>query len=162
MSPVSLFTVVKAIHILAASLWIGGIIFTVVINRGLRRMMQPMEATKTLGDIGRLIQKPMRASLYIAVATGPLLLLLRGISPAYLVNPAFYSTQIGAMILGKIISVAAVLALLPLHSKLGSEIYMTQDRQSYNRLRREILIVGWVMLLLSLLTLLFGTGLRAS
>ena len=157
-----LFAAVKFLHIIFVSLWVGGIILTVAINRGLRRHMPPMDATKTLGAVGRLIQKPMRLSLYLAVVTGAALLLLKGINPTELLNPVFYTTQLGNMLLGKIISVAAVLLLLPLHSRFGSAIYETQDRKTYVYLRRRILAVGWATLIFSILAIMLGTGLRIS
>jgi len=157
-----LFTVLKSLHVIFASLWVGGIVLTVVINRGLRRSMPPMDATRTLGVIGRAIQRPMRLSLYLAIVTGVALLLLKGISPTELLSPTFYTTQLGGMLMGKAISVAVVLILLPLHSRLGTEIYKTQDRKTYHYLRIRILAVGWASLIFSILTILFGTGLRIS
>ena len=156
----SVFMSLKVVHVFSASLWIGGILLTVVINRGLRRTLPPMEATRMLGDIGRFIQKPMRAALYTAIATGPALLLLKGIGPEQLLAPSSYSTQLGGLLLGKLASVLAILALLPHHSRLGSAVYKARDRKSYSALRRRILVVGWATLASSLLALLFGTGLR--
>jgi len=164
MSLVTYFAFVKTLHLLFASLWIGGIILTVVMNRALRRVMPASEATKSLGVIGRSIQKTMRHSLYLAIATGLLLLFTRGIAFTALVDPIFYTTPFGAVLLGKIISVLLILTLLPLHSRLGEKImYMTVgDGSAYMRVRRDLLLVGWAALGFTILAVLMGTWLRLS
>jgi len=162
MSLLEYFAFVKTLHLLFASLWIGSIMLTVVVNRALRRAMPAMEATKTLGVVGRSIQKTMRYSLYLAIVTGLLLLLTRGIVFTTLLDPIFYTTRFGAFLLGKIISVLLVLALLPLHSRLGEKIYVTNDRTDYVRLRRGIMLVGWATLGFTIVAMLTGTWLRLS
>jgi uncharacterized membrane protein len=156
------FLVMKILHLLFVSLWVGGIVLTVVINRGLRRYLQSIDATKTLGIIGRVIQKSLRLSLYLAIVTGLALLVIRGVDLNVLFNTVFYTTRFGSMLLGKILSVVAVLILLPLHSRYGSAIYETQDGKTYVHLRRRILAVGWATLIFSILAIVFGTGLRVS
>jgi len=162
MNLLTFFAFVKTLHLLFASIWIGGIILTVVINRALRRTMPADEATKTLGVIGRSIQTTMRYSLYLAIATGLLLLLIRGITPTRLVDPIFYTTRFGTFLLSKIIFVLLILALLPLHSRLGEKLHMTNDRATYIRLRRNILLVGWASLGFTILVALLGALLRLS
>jgi putative copper export protein len=162
MSLLEYFASIKTLHLLFASLWTGGIILTVVINRALRRTMPATEATKTLGVIGRSIQKTMRYSLYLAIVTGLLLLLTRGVAFKTLFDPIFYTTRFGAFLLGKIIAVLIVLALLPLHSRLGERIYMTNSGADYRRLRLGILLVGWATLGFTIVAIIAGTWLRLS
>jgi putative copper export protein len=162
MSLLEYFTFIKTLHLLFASLWTGGIILTVVINRALRRTMPATEATKTLGVIGRSIQKTMRYSLYLAIVTGLLLLLTRGVAFTALFDPIFYTTRFGAFLLGKIISVLLVLSLLPLHSRLGEKIYKTNGGADYRRLRLGILLVGWATLGFTIVAIIAGTWLRLS
>jgi|FaiFalFF_MnMetaG_3_1042247.scaffolds.fasta_scaffold00559_8 putative copper export protein len=162
MSLLEYFAFIKTLHLLFASLWTGGIILTVVINRALRRTMPATEATKTLGVIGRSIQKTMRYSLYLAIVTGLLLLLTRGVAFTALFDPIFYTTRFGAFLLGKIISVLLVLSLLPLHSRLGEKIYKTNGGADYRRLRLGILLVGWATLGFTIVAIIAGTWLRLS
>jgi len=128
----------------------------------LRRTIPATEATKTLGVIGRSIQKTMRYSLYLAIVTGPLLLLTRGVAFTALFDPIFYTTRFGAFLLGKIISVLLVLSLLPLHSRLGEKIYETNGGADYRRLRLGILLVGWATLGFTIVAIIAGTWLRLS
>lgn len=162
MDYVNLLVIMKTLHVLMASLWIGGILFTIVVNRGLRRVFNPVDATKTLSIIGISIQKPMRFSLYTTIATGVIVLLMRvNISP-HLFNITFYTTQLGLILLAKITVVIMILALLPLHSKLGKATYHAGDRGEFMRARRKTLVVGWATLFFSILAVYFGTGLRFS
>ena len=155
-----LFLTIKWLHILTASLWTGGIIFTVMVNRGLRKNMAQIEATRILGTIGRVIQKPMRVSLYISILTGILLLLVKGINPIEILNPSFYLTSLGNALLRKAISVALILLMIPFHSRLGNRIYGESNIDIYSRIRRRLLLVGWATLVFSLTAMLFGTELR--
>ncbi len=159
----SVFLLIKWVHVLSASIWIGGIIFTIIVNRMLRRIMNPLEATRTLSIIGRAMQLPMRFSLYIAIITGPFLLIIRGIHPYILLNPVFYLTPLGSYFLLKLIAVSTMLALIPLHSKYGKKIARNdQDMKEYAKDRRRVIIVGWITFLLSVLIIYLGTGMRLS
>ncbi len=162
MSTLTVLTIIKLVHIVSASLWVGGILFTVIVNRRLRKTYPPVEATKLLGVVGRAIQRPMRYSLYIAVVTGPLLLLTRGFGVQLLTSSQFYGTHFGAILLLKMILVAAVLLMLPLHSSLGRRLYEMEDGPEYARERLKMLVVGWATLYLTLAIIGLGSLLRFS
>jgi len=58
-----LFIFIKWIHIVSVSVWIGGIILTIFINRKLIRTYERKEAFNMMRNIGSMIQFPMRIFL---------------------------------------------------------------------------------------------------
>ncbi|MEM0481414.1 MAG: hypothetical protein QXM16_00785 [Nitrososphaerota archaeon] len=162
MSILTVLTIIKLVHIVSASLWVGGILFTVIVNRRLRKTYPPVEATKMLGVVGRAIQRPMRYSLYLAVVSGLFILLTRGFGVQLLTSLAFYATHLGMILLIKMILTVAVLLMLPLHSRLGRRLYEMEDGPEYSRDRLKMLVVGWATLCLTLAIIAMGTLLRFS
>ncbi|MEM3032223.1 MAG: hypothetical protein QW756_05695 [Nitrososphaerota archaeon] len=152
----------KLIHIISASLWIGGILFTVLVNRRLREAFPPVEAIKLLGTVGRAIQRPMRYSLYLAVITGLLILSARGVGIQSILNPSFYATYFGTILMIKTVIVMAILIILPLHSRLGTELSKMENGPGYARKRLKTIVVGWASLSLTIAVMMLGTLLRFS
>jgi hypothetical protein len=150
-----LFIFIKWIHIVSVSVWIGGIILTIFINRKLIRTYERREAFNMMRKIGSMIQFPMRIFLYIAIISGLFLLWLRTGS----FYAVYYNLYNIIFLLIKFISVTLILLLLPFHSFFSSRASMTSG-ESFRKNRLLVVIIGWIILILSLLAVFAGIGLR--
>jgi putative copper export protein len=154
-----LFIFIKWIHIVSVSVWIGGIILTIFINRKLIRTYERREAFNMMRKIGSMIQFPMRIFLYIAIISGLFLLWLRTGSFYAIYYNLYNMTNFGMFLLLKFISVTLILLLLPFHSFFSSRASMTSG-ESFRKNRLLVVIIGWIILILSLLAVFAGIGLR--
>ncbi|MEO0144501.1 MAG: hypothetical protein ABIL49_01715 [candidate division WOR-3 bacterium] len=153
----TLFEITKFIHILSVFIWTGGIIFTIIVNRELKKYMDMMNATKTLSIIGKSIQLPMRISLILAIISGIILLILRKLP---ILEIEFYKTSIGKLILIKYIVVLMFVLILPYHSKIGKSLIKENDKEKFKKLRNLLIFIGWIILILSILAMYLGTKIR--
>lgn len=153
-----LFIFIKWIHIVSVSVWIGGIILTIFINRKLIRTYERKEAFNMMRNIGSMIQFPMRIFLYIAVISGLSLLWLKTGSFYVAYSNVSNMTNFGMFLLLKLISVALMLLLIPFHSFFSSRASKLNGK-AFRKNRFLIVIIGWIILILSLLAILAGIGL---
>jgi len=153
-----LFIFIKWIHIVSVSVWIGGIILTIFINRKLIRTYERKEAFNMMRNIGSMIQFPMRIFLYIAVISGLSLLWLKTGSFYVAYSNVSNMTNFGMFLLLKLISVALILLLIPFHSFFSSRASKLNGK-AFRKNRFLIVIIGWIILILSLLAILAGIGL---
>ena len=152
--------IIKLIHVISAAIWIGGIIFTTFMSRGLRREMPQREVTALVQKVGRIIASPMRISLYIAIGTGPFLLLSRGINPITLLLEV--DTFVEALAASKTILAAIIVVLAIYHTRIGSRLSGLEDEKEYSRTRMKLIVVGWLSLILTLALPALGTIMRYS
>ncbi|MEO0202934.1 MAG: hypothetical protein ABIL37_04340 [candidate division WOR-3 bacterium] len=152
-----IFEITKFIHLLGVLMWVGGIIFTIIVNRNLRKYMDTVEATKTLSVIGKSIQFSMRLGLILAILSGILLLVLRKIP---ILDFEFYRTDIGKLILIKYIVVLIFILVLPYHSKIGSVLLKEKDFERFRKLRNLLVFLGWLILGFSFIAMYIGTKIR--
>jgi len=149
-----LFSFIKFLHIFFVGLWIGGILFTVIINRNLRKIMDRENALKTLIMIANSIRAYMELSLFMAIITGILLLILRNV-PVFDIN--FYNSKFGFVFLLKFISVSILIVLTIFHVIFGKSL--SKDLRN-EKLRKNLMIVGWLVLLFSLIVMFLGSLIR--
>jgi len=153
-----LFIFIKWIHIVSVSVWIGGIILTIFINRKLIRTYERKEAFSMMRKIGSMIQFPMRIFLYTAVISGLFLLWLKTESFYVAYYNVLNMTNFGMFLLLKIISVTLILMLIPFHSFFSSRASKLNGN-AFRKNRLLVVIIGWIILILSLLAVFAGIGL---
>ncbi|MFQ5950940.1 MAG: hypothetical protein ACE5KH_02515 [Candidatus Geothermarchaeales archaeon] len=136
--------------------------FTVFMNRGLRRTMPQREVTALVSKVGRAIALPMRLSLYAAMFTGVINLMNRGTDPLLLLNAEFLQTHFGSLALLKLALSIVVLLAAVYQTQLGGRLSTTQSEPEYATIRRRLLTVGWAALGMTLALTALGTILRYS
>lgn len=104
------------LHILAAMVWVGGMLFLVfVLVPVLRGSATPQEAARFVRATGLRFRSVGWVALCVLVATGFSNIFLRGISPADLVSGGFWSSGWGHVLGVKLVLVAVVLILSLVH-----------------------------------------------
>jgi uncharacterized membrane protein len=159
--PLWLLVALKWLHIATASVWFGGLVFTVIVNRALAQLLGPEEALRATSFIGRRMQRPLRYSLYVAIATGIFNAAARYGGFAFVLEPGFYASSTGELISIKAGLVILLLLTIYLHSRLGAKLAALGDAPA-SPLRRSLRAAGWLALLLTLAIMLLGSALRFS
>jgi len=95
------------LHILAAILWIGGMLFlTLVIAPFLQSMPDPTERSKIYQVVGKKYRTWGWAAIITLLVTGPVILYtLYGISPGEIFSSKLHSTGFGKALAGKLLLV---------------------------------------------------------
>jgi hypothetical protein len=113
----AVFLVLLALHLLAATTWVGGVLFFVF-------AIVPAARAAPAAGIPTAVGRAFRPVAYVALATlivtGPLLLLLQGFGPRTLVTADFWASAFGTRtrepgatrIVGRAIGVLSVAILL--------------------------------------------------
>lgn len=105
-----------ALHIVAASLWVGGMLFLVlVLVPALRRLPDRQLAVLLIRETGRRFRSVGWATLGVLVATGTTNLLARGIRVETLGSRDFWSSPFGSVLAFKLGGVVTILLLSGVH-----------------------------------------------
>ncbi len=141
--PETLFLVLLVVHVLAATTWVGGLIFF---------MVAVIPATRRAPDAGIpfLLGRAFRPAAWVALVTllvtGPALLLLQGMGPA-LVKAAFWNSPFGLTLALKLTLIVAVLTLTLWHDiVLGPRAEAGIDTQAPRRVGRAIGLLSLAIL----------------
>ncbi len=104
------------LHVLAAMVWVGGMLFLVfVLVPVLRGSATPQEAARFVKATGQRFRSVGWLALCVLVATGFTNVFLRGISHHDLVDGAFWTSTWGHILGAKLVLVATVLILSLVH-----------------------------------------------
>jgi uncharacterized membrane protein len=108
------YRVAALLHILAAMVWIGGMLFIAMVLAPVVRGLQdpPGIGPRILGAVARRFRAPAWAALVVLVVTGIWILYERGLGAEYILMGTGSSSQ---MLPVKIALVALVIALSSLH-----------------------------------------------
>lgn len=105
-----------ALHIIAACLWVGGMLFLVlVLVPALRRLQDRALAVQLMRETGRRYRSVGWATLVVLMFTGTTNLLARGIGTATLLSPEFWRSPFGSVLAFKLGTVLIILILSALH-----------------------------------------------
>jgi putative copper export protein len=146
------------IHVITASIWLGGLILTTIINRQSRKKIGSDEAYKIVRSIGIAFQRQMRDSLYLAIVTG----ILNVLNDTYynfnfIFSMNFLYSSFGQMVLIKSIVAILVLVFAIYHTNIARSIPNFKDEGIVKRLRRKISIIGWLAMILTFILFLIGS-----
>jgi len=150
---------VKWLHVVSASVWLGGLITTTIIFRGARSAFEPQAASEFMGMVGRVIATPMRVSLYIAMATGVINAMNRGFG----FNDLLHLPQAGLpgwALLLKLALAPTVLLLAIYHTRVGRLLSRAPSPPHRQLLRRRMIVAGRLALLLTVVLTVLGSLLR--
>ncbi len=105
-----------ALHLLAAAVWVGGMLFLVLVLVPLLRVPElRAHAVELLTAVGRRFRGVGWASLLVLVVTGFVNAALRAPTPGALADAAWWETPFGRLLGHKLALVAAILALSAVH-----------------------------------------------
>ncbi len=151
-----------ALHIVAACLWVGGMLFLVlVLVPALRRLPDRALAVLLIRETGRRFRSVGWATLAVLVATGTTNLLARGISAATLVSPDFWRSPFGSVLAFKLGTVLAILLLSSVHDfyvgpRASEALRRQPDDPHALRLRALATWMGRLNLVLALVVVVCG------
>lgn len=145
----AVFLTLIALHILAATAWVGGVLFFVF------AVVPAARAAPGAGipdALGRAFRPMAYAALGTLIVTGPLLLMLLGISPGMLLQERFWTDPFGITLGLKLVMVALVLALTAWHDAvLGPRAQRTGEPGATRIVGRAIGLLSVAILLAGLL-----------
>jgi uncharacterized membrane protein len=150
--------ILKVIHVLSASIWIGSIVSLSLAVRVVRSVVGNSHSVTISAEMGRRLRPLTRTSLYMTLASGILLVYKRGFLPGLLSLDIHYK-PIFLVLLKIVIGISLLLAVL-YHESLGSLLARTKDVNSLPKVRRRMIIVGWLTVAFSVILAIIGTILR--
>ncbi len=145
----ALFLVLIALHLVAATAWVGGVLFFVF------AVVPAARATPGAGipeALGRAFRPVAYAALGTLIVTGPLLLWVLGIGPEAFMQARFWADPFGITLGLKLVMVVLVLALTAWHDAvLGPRAQRTGQVGATRRVGRTIGLLSVAILLAGLL-----------
>jgi len=146
-------------HILAAMLWIGGMLFLVlVLVPFLRTIPDPARKLEIYDIVGRRFSMWGWVALGILILTGPVILYyLHGVAPLDLLKPATYTATFGAILGFKLIFVMMAIAISAFH-----DFYIGPAAVNKPTLATAARIIGRVNFILAIIILILAVILRLS
>ena len=152
------------IHITSAAIWVGGSLFIgVVFAPILKKMSMPVEERiQLMVQVGRRFNKLAVPALFILIATG--------MYQAHLVlqkSDILYDTSYGHVLIIKMVLVAALLITYAVHVRIirkdvEDKIIAKQiPQEQLQKLRKNIIILGEVSVVLSVIILFLASVLNS-
>jgi len=143
------------LHILAATAWLGGMFFLVLVVVPWLRTRDGAMAGAFLRETGTRFRTVAWACFAVLLVTGALNLLARGVRPGDLVSPAWHASPFGRAVMLKLTLFAATLVVSALHDfRLGPRAADALDRDPTSaeatRLRRLASLLGYIDAVLAL------------
>lgn len=108
------------IHIVAACVWVGGLLFFGLVIVPVLRRLESREGTRVVRALGRQFRPVGWGSLVVLVVTGILNLTARWATPEQLASATFWTTPFGSTLALKLFLVALVIAATAAHDVLGA------------------------------------------
>jgi putative copper resistance protein D len=149
------------LHILAATVWVGGLFFLVLVIVPWLRTGRSSDAGTFLRETGERFRFVGWICFGVLAATGVLNLWVRGVRRAELGSVEWWTTPSGTIVLLKLLTFIAVLGISAVHDfHVGPEaaIEMQRDPRSKRsaRLRHRASLLGRVNGMLALLLVALG------
>lgn len=149
------------LHILAATVWVGGMLFLVLVVVPWLRSGARADAGALLSQTGRRFRTVGWASFAILLTTGLFNLWVRGVRPSDFVRPEWLESSFGRTVLFKLFAFAGVLALSAIHDFVvgpQATAAMAADPSSpeSKALRRRASLLGRFNVLLALALIAAG------
>ena len=144
------------LHILAATTWLGGMLFLVLVIVPALRRGDRTTAAALMRDSGRRFRTVGWTCFGLLVCTGAANLWFRGVRFSHLFDPAWRATSFGGVLWAKLVVFALVLLLSAVHDfVLGPRASQALSRvppgPEAERLRRAASILGRFTAFLALL-----------
>ncbi len=105
-----------SIHILAAMIWIGGMLFlALILVPALKRLNDPPLMVRLVRDTGRRFRTVGWVTLITLVVTGTTNLMARGVTVEQLKSMDYWKTPFGSVLAFKLICVLCILTISLVH-----------------------------------------------
>jgi putative copper export protein len=112
----TLYLLNVTVHVLAAMLWVGGMLFLGLVGAPVLRRVEPAALRARLfRDLGRAFRPVGWGAIGVLLATGVTNLWLTGVLDGRLATASFWSAPYGRTLAWKLAAVAAMLATSALH-----------------------------------------------
>jgi len=150
------------IHIVAAALWAGGLLFLALVALPVARRLPPEERSRLVAALGRQFLPVAWAALAVLLVTGIFNLAWRGVTWESVVTGRVFTGTFGRILGIKLVLVMATLGLSALHDFLiGPASARAADRAGGDavrarRLRRNAAWIGRVNTVIALAILLLA------
>ncbi len=159
----SLFYITLTVHILAAAVWIGGMLFLSLVAVPALRGEDPQTRAHLFTVIGRQFRWVAWGSIAILISTGLLNLLHFGVGPDDLAQSSFWSTQFGSRLAFKAILITLMLILSAVHDFVlgprSTALSRTGDPARAAAYRRRISWMARISVVLAILVVWASVGL---
>jgi len=150
----TLYILVTTLHVLAAILWTGSLLFmSLLLVPALRSLKNPPLMAQLIQTVGKRYRVAAWISLGILLVTGYVALSLRGIGHGLLLDAAFWSSPFGQTLGWKLVLFATVVALSLAHDLMsGSRLKVLRETNpaAAERQRRIASWMGRITLVVSL------------
>lgn len=150
------------LHVIAATLWVGGMLFLVVVLvPALKRLPDRKLAVLLIRETGRRFRSVGWVTLIVLVATGFTNLWARGVKGDTLASPAFWSSPFGSVLAVKLATVMIILTISATHDFLigpraSEALRVNPEDPAAQRLRALATWFGRLNLLLALVVVACG------
>ncbi|TAK21852.1 MAG: copper resistance protein CopD [Chloroflexota bacterium] len=135
-----MFQISLTLHILAAMVWIGGMLFLALVIVPATRGLPPRERARFFDIVGRRFRFVGWISVGVLIVTGTLNAGLRGITWDVIASGAIVSSSYGQTLLAKLAVVAVMLVVTAQHDFVvgpASTRAAIEDAPELPRLRRQ-------------------------
>lgn len=157
---------VITVHVLAATVWIGGNMFLALVGAPVLRKVEPPQLrTELFNAIGMRFRYVGWASVAVLVATGVLATQQRGwLRLDLLTSPAFWSTAAGSALAWKLSGVVVMLLLSAMHDVLLSpaRARALEGTAGWDRVRRRLVLLARAGTLVAVLVIVAAVRLARS
>lgn len=158
----SWYVIITFLHVSAALLWVGGMLFmSLILIPALRGQRDPHLTARLIQAVGRLYRRWGWGALILLLLTGYGALRLRGFSNAILTSAAFWRAPFGRTLAWKLFFFVGVVAFSLIHD-LSSAQQLERDSEAppseeeRGRRRKIASWLGRITLILSLIIVFFG------
>lgn len=157
----TLYLISVWLHILAATAWVGGIIFLVLVLVPWLRRGPRARAAELLRETGLRFRSVGWACFAVLVVTGSFNLWMRGVRPTDFVNPEWLASPFGRAVIYKLGAFALVLTISVVHDfvvgpRSTRALASDPTSEAAQRLRRAASRLGRANALLALLLVALG------
>ncbi len=150
------------LHVVAAAVWVGGMVFFVTVLVPVVRSGEfATHSAAIVRATGRRFRTVGWTALAVLIVTGFGNLLVRGIGPAELIDTATWATPFGRLLGGKLVLVGLVLVLSTAHDlyvgpRAGAAAIAAPTSPAATVLRRRASLMGRANLVLALAIVALG------
>lgn len=160
----ALYVLSVFVHILAATIWVGGMLFLVFVVVPLLRRGDRAQAAAFLHAAGVRFRTVGWACFAILLVTGTFQLYARGVGLSTLVEPAFWHSPFGKAVAVKLVLFILILAISALHDfivgpRATLAVQADPDSPASQALRRQASWLGRLNALLALALVFTGVTL---
>ena len=155
------YEVVVFVHVIAAMVWVGGILFLSLVVVPASRRYPPDVRSRLFADVGRRFRAVGWTALGLLVATGSVQMAARGATARNLLDGSFFTTPFGRVLGAKLLAVLAMMLLTALHDFMAgpAAVRAAERGRDVPGLRRSAGILARLTALLALLVVFLAVQL---